>query len=310
MHSASAPGTKHRAPGTGSESSYRMAPVPTMPSPAELATRPLVFAHRGGRALGPENTLVALDIGFAAGADGAEFDVQLSADGHAVVMHDTTLDRTTNASGPVAGRTIGELAAIDATIRYGPDLEHAWSGERAGVPTLDAVLARYPGRALIIEMKGENPALGPAVVDSVRRANATGRVCLGSFSAEVLAAARRAGPEIPTSASRAESLRALQRSWLYLSPGVVAYRAFQVPERAGRIRVVSRALRACCASIAMCRAGVDGQRGAGYATSSCIRRRRVDQRSPRSCGARAGCVGRGTRQVPVVGPNFSSADRA
>src|SRR6476661_2636219 len=73
---------------------------PPMPSPAELATRPLVFAHRGGRSLGPENTLVALDIGFAAGADGAEFDVHLSADGHAVLMHDTTLDRTTNASGP------------------------------------------------------------------------------------------------------------------------------------------------------------------------------------------------------------------
>lgn len=211
-----------------------------MPSPAELASRPLVFAHRGGRALGPENTLVSLDIGFAAGADGAEFDVQLTADGHVVVMHDVTLERTTNGSGPVAGRTAAELRDLDATRRYGIDLEHVWSGERGGVPTLDVVLARYPGRPLIIEMKGENPALGQAVVDAVRRANAADRVCLGSFSAAVLGAARRAAPEIATSASREESLRALQRSWLYLSPGAVAYRAFQVPERAGRIRVVSR----------------------------------------------------------------------
>ena len=102
-----------------------------MASPAELATRPLVFAHRGGRALGPENTLVALDNGFAAGADGAEFDVQLSADGHAVVIHDPTLDRTTNASGPVAARTIAELAAVDATARYGVDLEPPGLGNEA-----------------------------------------------------------------------------------------------------------------------------------------------------------------------------------
>lgn len=211
-----------------------------MSSPAELATtRPLVFAHRGGRALGPENTLVALDIGFAAGADGAEFDVQLSADGHVVLMHDVTLERTTNGTGPVAGRTASELAALDATRRYGVDLEHVWTGDRGSVPTLDAVFARHPGRPLIIEMKGEAPALGEAVVDAVRRAGAASRVCLGSFSAGVLAAARRAGPEIPTSASRDESLRALQRSWLFLSPGAVTYRAFQVPERAGRIRVVS-----------------------------------------------------------------------
>jgi glycerophosphoryl diester phosphodiesterase len=211
-----------------------------MPSPAELALRPLVFAHRGGRALGPENTLVAFDIGFAAGADGAEFDVQLSSDKRVVVFHDTMLDRTTGATGPVAARTVTELAAIDATSRYGVDLEHTWDGERAGVPTLDEVLARYPARPLIIEMKGDDPALGAAVVEAVRRAGAQGRVCLGSFSAAVLAAARRAGPEIPTSASRDESLRALQRSWLYLSPGAVPYRAFQVPERAGRIRVISR----------------------------------------------------------------------
>jgi glycerophosphoryl diester phosphodiesterase len=205
-------------------------------------SRPLVFAHRGGRALGPENTLVAFDLAMAAGADGLECDVHLSADGRVVVIHDPTLDRSTLARGPVSERTAAELAAIDATPRYGIDLELGWDGARAGLPSLDEMLARYPEATIIIEMKGERPELGTAVVRAVRAARAEGRVCLGSFSMPVLAAARAAaGGEIVTSASREEALRALQRSWLWLSPGrAIAYGALQVPETAGRLRVVSR----------------------------------------------------------------------
>jgi glycerophosphoryl diester phosphodiesterase len=198
-----------------------------------------VFAHRGGRALGPENTVVAFDLGMAAGADGLEFDVHLAADGRVVVIHDPTLDRSTDAAGEVGAYTSVELAAVNAAPRFGIDLELPWGGARAGLPTLDDVLARYPDASLIIEMKGERVELGPAVVEAVCRAGAGSRVCLGSFSSAVLAAAGRAGPELATSASREEALRALQRSWVWLSPGRVAYKAFQVPERAGRLRVVS-----------------------------------------------------------------------
>ncbi len=200
---------------------------------------PLVFAHRGGRALGPENTIAAFDLGMAAGADGLELDVQLSRDGQVMVCHDTTLDRTTDAVGPLGDRTAAELARVNASVRYGIDLEAPWTGAPAGLPTLEDVLARYPRARIIIEMKGERTDLGPTVVQAVRRAGAVSRVCLGSFSSAVLAAARRAGPELTTSASRDEALQALQRSWFWLSPGRVVYKAFQVPERAGRLRVVS-----------------------------------------------------------------------
>jgi glycerophosphoryl diester phosphodiesterase len=203
-------------------------------------SRPLVFAHRGGRALGPENTVVAFDLGMAAGADGLEFDVHLAADGRVVVIHDPTLERSTTAVGEVHTYTSAELAAMNASPRFGIDLELPWHGAQAGLPTLDEVLGRYPQASVIIEMKGERPELGPAVVEAVRRAGAEPRVCLGSFSSAVLAAARQTGPELATSASRQEALRALQRSWIGLSPGSVAYKAFQVPERAGRLRVVSR----------------------------------------------------------------------
>jgi glycerophosphoryl diester phosphodiesterase len=212
-----------------------------VPSPATLANGvPLVFAHRGGRAMAPENTLVAFDAGIAAGADGLEFDVHLSRDGQVVIIHDGTLERTTDGTGSVAERTAAELAGVNATRRFGIDLEHRWAGAPAGVPTLEAVLARYRDAALIIEMKGEDTRLGPAVVDTIRRAGASHRVCLGSFSSAVLDSARAAAPDIPTSAGRDESLRALQRSWFWMPPGKVPYRAFQLPEVSGRLRVVSR----------------------------------------------------------------------
>src|SRR5215210_8056999 len=80
--------------------------------------RPLVYAHRGGAKLRPENTLASFDNGLALGADGLELDVRLSRDGQVVVHHDAALDRTTNASGPVADRTAAELAMVDAGYRF------------------------------------------------------------------------------------------------------------------------------------------------------------------------------------------------
>lgn len=185
--------------------------------------------------------MVAFDLGIAAGADGLELDVHLSADGQVVAIHDATLDRSTRSSGTVSQKTAAELGALDATPFYGIDLELPWTGARAGLPLLRDVLERHPLAATIIELKGSTPALGPAVVDVVRAAGAEARVCLASFSSGVLSAARMAGPELATSASREEGLRALQCSWTGLPfPRRRVYSAFQVPERSGRLKVASR----------------------------------------------------------------------
>src|SRR5258706_9824402 len=84
--------------------------------PFFASTRPLVFAHRGGSALAPENTMEAFDNGLAFGADGLELDVHLSRDGTVVVHHDRLLDRTTTLRGPIADRNADELrrAAVPA----------------------------------------------------------------------------------------------------------------------------------------------------------------------------------------------------
>src|SRR5258706_15691132 len=77
------------------------------------ASRPLVFAHRGGAALAPENTIAAFDHGLALGADGIELDVRLSHDGVVVVHHHRMLERTTRLTGPVEARTAAELVPAE-----------------------------------------------------------------------------------------------------------------------------------------------------------------------------------------------------
>src|SRR6187455_1006041 len=178
------------------------------------AAHPLVFAHRGGCALGPENTLATFDAGLACGADGLELDVQLSSDGLLVVCHDTTLDRTTVESGRVADRTATQLTSIQA----GREFRHpAVGGGTAAVadarltviPTLQAVFARYPDTRIIVEMKVDTDEMGEALAREVRAAGATHRVCAAGAGLRSLRAARRALPDMAASASQPEVRMAL-----------------------------------------------------------------------------------------------------
>lgn len=163
----------------------------------------------------------AFDNGLALGADGLELDVHLSRDGVVVVHHDRTLDRTTSLRGPIADRTAEEL-------------------RRAGVPTLAEVLVRHREPRVIVELKVNSEALAGAAVDAVRRADAVDRVCFGSFGWRVLRAVRALEPAVATSASRGEVRLALYRSWCHWPVTHVGYSGYQVPELAGRTRVVSR----------------------------------------------------------------------
>jgi glycerophosphoryl diester phosphodiesterase len=194
----------------------------------------LVFAHRGGAKLRPENTILAFDHGLSFGADGIEFDVRLSRDGVVVVHHDATLERTTNGSGPVHARTADELARLDAGFHF-----DGFRGVTGGIPRLDEVLARYREARCIIELKVNEPELARRTVDAVRAADAIERVALGSFGTRVLRAARAYEPRIPTGSSREETRLALYRSWIRWPVRRPPYREYQVPEVSGSTRVVS-----------------------------------------------------------------------
>jgi glycerophosphoryl diester phosphodiesterase len=203
------------------------------------SSRPLVFAHRGGAGLAPENTLAAFDQGVASGADGLELDVRLSRDGIVVVHHDRTLDRTTNLRGPVSNATAEELARADAGHHFVRGDERPFRGLGLGVPTLASVLARYRDHRLIVEMKQNSPALARAVIETIRRADAVDRVCLGSFGLRVVRAARALDSAVATSAAREEVRWALYWSWFRRPVSRVAYATYLIPEIAGLTRIVS-----------------------------------------------------------------------
>lgn len=209
--------------------------------------RPLVYAHRGGAALRPENTLLAFDHGLALGADGLEFDVQLSRDGIVVVHHDTTLERTTDGRGAVRHYTAQELGQLDAGYWFQPDREgdvgaaadYPWRGRAGGVPTLREVLRRYPDVPIIVELKDNDPELARRTIDDLRATHSVDRAALGSFYCGVLRAARQYEPCVTTGAAREETRWALYRSWVRWPVARTPYREFQVPERSGRTTIVT-----------------------------------------------------------------------
>ena len=205
--------------------------------------RPLVYAHRGGAALRPENTIEAFDNGLALGADGLEFDVRLTRDGVVVVHHDETLERTTTGRGRLSACSSDQLKALDAGYWFKPtDAGHDFPFRGTGVcvPVLSDVLARYPGIPLIIELKQNLPELAHRTIDLLRKAGAIERVALGSFSWRVLRVARAHEPAVATGASREETRLALYRSWVGWPLRDEAYREFQVPEKSGPTRIVSQ----------------------------------------------------------------------
>jgi len=206
--------------------------------------RPLAFAHRGGAALRPENTIEGFDHGLSLGADGLEFDVHLSRDGIVVVHHDDTLERTTDARGPLAAYTANELDRVDAGYWFTPDPTAAapvypFRGRNIGVPRLRTVLRRYRDTRLIVELKSNEPELARRTIDDIRAADGIERIVLGSFYKRALQTARRYEPRIPTGAARGETRWALYRSRLRWPLGRTPYREFQVPERSGSTTIVT-----------------------------------------------------------------------
>jgi len=159
---------------------------------------PRIFAHRGGGSLAPENTLAALRLGQSLGYAAHEFDVKLAKDGVAILLHDPTLERTTNGKGRAADFTWDELRGLDA----GGWHSEAFRGEP--LPSLEeaARLLRSKGTLANVEIKptpGFERETGERVAQLAARLwqGAAVPPLLSSFSFEALMAARSAAPQLP-----------------------------------------------------------------------------------------------------------------
>lgn len=159
------------------------------------AARPWVIAHRGVPAEAPENTLAGFARAIDHGADLIELDVCMSADGHAVVMHDDTVDRTTDGSGRVDTLTLAELRALDAGSWLSPD----FTGER--VPTLREALDFTRGKVgVVIELKASSaqyPGIETEVLACIDAADRRRDVIVISGDHDAIVAFRSLAPTVP-----------------------------------------------------------------------------------------------------------------
>ena len=153
----------------------------------------MAIAHRGASSYAPENTMAAFDLAIVMGARHIELDVHSTSDGHVVVIHDDTVDRTTDGSGPVAKVALAALRTLDAGSWFG----HEFTGER--IPTLDAVLGRYRGRVHVhVEIKGQSSQLSHQTADLIRKHGMVGEATITSFQFGRLQETRAYAPELTT----------------------------------------------------------------------------------------------------------------
>jgi glycerophosphoryl diester phosphodiesterase len=155
---------------------------------------PLIIAHRGASMFAPENTIAAFQLAAELGADAIELDAKLSSDGHVIIHHDLTVDRTTNGTGRVCKHSLRELKCLDA----GSHFNSTFAGER--IPSLLEVFELFGDKVLInVEMTNyahPHNRLPQKIVRLVRDYNLEKRVLLSSFNPIALYKARRLAPEI------------------------------------------------------------------------------------------------------------------
>lgn len=200
-----------------------------------------LIGHRGARGVAPENTLPAIEHGIEVGADAIELDVHRSRDGVIVVIHDPTLERTTDGEGSVADRTLAELKQLDAGYHFTPDEggTYPFRGRGVRIPTLDEALEAIGALPVIVEVKSADA--GVALAEWLRGRPEREQIALGGFERRFVEPA--ADLVRWRSATEEELSRFVLLGKIGLGrPFAPSADALMVPEKHKGIRVVSRGL--------------------------------------------------------------------
>jgi len=203
--------------------------------------KPRLFAHRGASGEAPENTLAAFRRAADVGVSYAELDVRATRDGRIVVIHDETVERTTNGKGKVQEYTLAEIQRLDAGYWFSADSQQF--PFRAGgvrIPTLAEVLRGFPQLQFTVEIKQAEPPIEERVVAVVHDCGRAQEVILASEHDRILARARALAPDIATSFAAGEVMDFIQR----VSTGQLAgYRpaglALQIPPQFQEVPLVT-----------------------------------------------------------------------
>jgi glycerophosphoryl diester phosphodiesterase len=199
--------------------------VPERPDYAVLdQTSPVVIAHRGGAALAPENTLIAFRKAQSLGVDMLEYDVHMTKDGHLVVIHDETVDRTTNGEGSVSEMTLAQIKRLDAAYHY-RDIRgnYVYRGQGVTIPTVEELFIEFPDMPHLIEIKegddsAEEGKMERKLWELIERYQMQDRVIVSSFSDQIIANFQeQAQGRVPVATPRQETIRFTVLHKLYLN---------------------------------------------------------------------------------------------
>ncbi|WP_226663347.1 glycerophosphodiester phosphodiesterase [Microbulbifer aggregans] len=220
---------------------------------------PMVIAHgdESGNGLYPGNTLLYLQEMVALGVDALEMDLNLTADGHLILIHDPTVDRTTEGQGLVIDKSLEELQKLNAAYHWSRDGEtFPYREKPLRFVTIDEVFSAIPNTPMIIELKNRELHAAEALSSAIDRAGCGERVIVSSFHHKVIQAFRRLQPLVRTGSTMREALT------FFIAQGIgvahrlkPAYRAMQLPSRYLGLNVYSprfiRAARRCGLHIAV-----------------------------------------------------------